>query len=133
MKPFKINRDSWHYKFNMFFFNEYGFSNYAMKHQWEPKHNNFCSYWRATIIRAIVALCFIGVTCGIFVLIYNFPWESFLLVSTIILTIAAMAFPVLVIAKVEKLTSNKRNKPESLLMQKYRAHKSKICPTVDFE
>ena len=53
MKPFVINRNSWHYKLNRKFMNEYGWSDYRMEDQWEPRHNDFCSYWRATIFRMI--------------------------------------------------------------------------------
>jgi hypothetical protein len=32
MKPFKINRDSWHYKLNRSFFNEY---EHSMERNWD--------------------------------------------------------------------------------------------------
>ena len=56
MKPFKVNRDSWHYKLNKHFLNDRGDNEYYMQDYWERKHNNFCAYWRVTMFRLVVAM-----------------------------------------------------------------------------
>lgn len=136
MKPFVIDRNSWHYKFNKNFMNEYGLSDYHMQDVWEPRHSNFCSYWRATVFRMILAsilLCFSII--GIFVLAigaYQHPVTAF----SIVLSFISFSAVILFFFGIEKLKArnkSKENESESLLMQKYRAHKSKICPMVEYK
>lgn len=134
MKPFKINRDSWHYKLNRVFLNEY---EHSMERNWEPRHRDFCSYWRATIFRVIVASILIfsfGVLfTGIGVATYSNPLMA---VGVVLNMVAGIASVVLVIWTSEKIKDRNKNdeyKSQSLFMQKYRAHKSKICPMVEYD
>lgn len=133
MKPFKINRSSWHYKFNTKFLPT------DTDHRWELSNSNFCAYWRATTLRAIVALFFVScfalvlliVLLSVGFLIYNSPITLFTIIMGIIAAMGIIAFT-LYLEERKKKASNS-NKPESLLLQKYRAHKEKICPLVTFE
>jgi hypothetical protein len=137
MKSFKINRNSWHYKFNKNFMNEYGLTDYSMQNNWEPRHSDFCSYWRATVFRAIwasVLLFFAGLiifAAGIGT--YNNPVAALSIVLGGILFIGTVILFFFGIEKLKARNKSKVNEPESLLMQKYRAHKSKICPMVEYD
>lgn len=142
MKPFKINRNSWHYKLNKNFFNTYGISRYRMEDHWEPKHNSFCSYWRATMWRCLFAsLLLAGLLTFVLIIgskVYADP-ISFLVGAGIIIGVIAIASAITFFIqwlhdRVEmKAGQPQADKPESLLMQRYRAYKSKICPVVEFE
>lgn len=126
MRSFMINRDSWHYKLNKHFFNDDN-----MEYHWEPNHNNFCSYWRATIGRiAFAAICAIiaCTTCAtLAVAIYLNPMEFAIAVA---LVFGVVAIPIL---SANFLKNRKKPKYDSLFMQRYAAYKSKICPMVTYE
>ena len=134
MKPFVINRNSWHYKLNKNFFQEHS---YSMEYWWEPKHNNFCAYWRATVFRVIFAcLLAAGVVMAIYFIggaIYYHPIDTLIIVGIILCIFALFILSALISEKLKSRSSNREPKPESLLVQRYRAHKSKICPMVEYE
>jgi uncharacterized membrane protein (DUF485 family) len=134
MKPFTINRNSWHYKLNRKFMNEYGVSDRHMEYQWEPRHNDFCSYWRATIFR-MVAVAFIAAVLTVFVTMigfaaYTHPWETLRTVGIFIGVVAGFIGFVMLFALA---STSKEKLNESLFVQKYKAHKSKICPMVEYK
>ena len=134
MKPFAINRDSWHYKLNKNFMNENG---YWMDRYWEPKHSNFCSYWRATMFR-VIGVCFVALFAGFIIFIigsafYFDPIISFTVLGSIVGVFAVLISMVVASKMIKERKQLADKKPESLIVQKYRAHKSKICPTVDFK
>lgn len=127
MKPFKINRNSWHYKLNEKFMQDT-----SMQYLWEPKHSDFCSYWRATVLRLIVAafclLVMLTVLTLIGVAVYMDPISSLAIVAASVGVIAS------VVGIVVYLDSRKKKEPsQSLIAQKYRAHKEKICPMVEYD
>ena len=138
MKPFVINRNSWHYKLNKNFMNE---DKYIMYKDWEPKHSNFCSYWRATMFR-IVGVCLATLFATLFASLIIFPIgfafyfdpiTSFTVLGSIVGVIAVLICMVVASEMIKERNRLTVKKPESLIVQKYRAHKSKICPTIDFE
>lgn len=137
MKPFKINRNSWHYRLNRHIFNQYS---YSMERNWEPNHNNFCSYWRATMFRLIFTIMLTAVAGSVLSLIavgaYNNPWKALEVVLTIVIA-GLVVFAALFVAYCiqERKTRNKKtvNEPKSLFVQKYRAYKSKVCPMVEYD
>lgn len=127
MKPFKINRNSWHYKLNRNFMQDTN-----MQYHWEPKHSDFCSYWRSTVLRLIVAafclLFMFSLLTLIGVAVYMNPIGSLIIVGTLVGVIAA------VVGIVVYSEHRKKKEPsQSLIAQKYRAHKEKICPMVEFD
>jgi len=132
MKPFKINRNSWHYKLNKNFFN-----GDSMYYDWEPKHNNFCSYWRATMFRmlfvGILSIMGIAALTGFGLAVYHDPIGSGIVFGSIIGFFAFIVGGVLFLEYLSNLEKNKVVKPDSLFMQKYKAHKSKICPMVEYD
>ena len=135
MKPFKINRNTWHYKLNQKLWNENGFDDIGMEYYWEPKHKDFCSYWRATMFRIIgLTLCIPAVgflLSELGMLVYQYPIEVLKAVGLIIVTIAAI---VGLDWASEKLKEHRQSDaPEGLVSQRYRAYKSKICPMVEYE
>lgn len=140
MKPFKINRKSWHYKLNKHFFPGSP-SKYYMEDSWEPKHNNFCSYWRATFFRIIfasIAAWWMGfILYSLAQAAWMYPLETAFYVFGSIFGIATIVIVVigllmlndyLTYRKIEKL-----KKEPSLFMQKYLSHKQKICPMVEYD
>ena len=134
MKSFVINRNSWHYKLNRKFMNEYGWSDYRMEDQWEPRHNDFCSYWRATIFR-MIGVAFVATGSIVFIamigsVVYMHPWETLRVVGTIIGVIAALVGFVFLSVLADK---SKEKLNQNLFVQKYKAHKSKICPMVEYK
>lgn len=135
MKPFKINRNSWHYKLNRKFFNTWGDNEYYMHDSWEPRHNNFCAYWRATMFRVIWAIT-LTVFAGLFLFvtgnaIYEHPIDFLIIIGSII---GIIAFAVAVTSVGYWLQKReKKEVPESLFVQRYKAYKSKVCPGVEYE
>jgi hypothetical protein len=132
MKPFKINRNSWHYKLNKNFFNDS-----HMQYDWEPKHNNFCSYWRATMFRVFFAtILSIGVGCILTMMgvgAYNDPLGAAFVVGSILGLLATIVGIAATCAFFSNRKKANADKPDSLFMQKYKAHKSKICPMVEYD
>lgn len=132
MKPFKINRNSWHYKLNQNFFNNY---QYSMEYNWEPRHNNFCAYWRATMFRVIWAIA-LTVFAGLFLFVtgnavYEHPIDFLIIIGSII---GIIAFAVAVTSVGYWLQKReKKEVPESLFVQRYKAYKSKVCPMVEYD
>lgn len=127
MKPFKIKKNSWHYKLNANFMPD------IYMERWEYYHSDFCSYWRATIGRLILAAFMIGVVvllgCMIGLAFYLDPVTSLSVVGAAILVIGAVTF----FAWFSTRNHHKPAKSDSLFMQKYKAHKEKICPMVEYE
>ena len=126
MKPFKINRNSWHYKLNCHFLQD------STMRYWESTHSDFCSYWRATISRLIVMAFFTALALILLGLlgaaVYVDPigllvW--FCVPAFVIGTAIGIA--------VYNVNRKKKEPSQSLIAQKYRAHKEKICPMVEFE
>jgi Flp pilus assembly protein TadB len=134
MKPFKINRDSWHYKLNKYFFNE---SEHWMERSWEPRHSDFCSYWRATVFRLLLAgFMIFSILAFLFFIggaIYSEPVQSLVVVLVIVSFIAMLVLVAWLTEKMKSRKNSNYDKPQSLFMQKYRAHKSKICPMVEYD
>lgn len=134
MQPFKVNRNSWHYKFNMNFFN--ADADYqGARERWEFKHNNFCSYWRATMFRMMWAVIlsigmffFVG-TLGVG--IYNAPITA-AIVFAVFIGIIGIAIGTVYVG--DKIKNRKpSDAPKSLFVQKYIAYKSKVCPQVTYD
>jgi hypothetical protein len=133
MKPFVINRNTWHYKLNKHFFQEY---EHNMSYNWEPRHNNFCSYWRATVFRVIAVCLFVIFIAGALYIagsaVYYHPINTLIIVGTAIGFFAFLILTFIISEKLKSISSKRNPKPESLLVQRYRAHKSKICPMVEY-
>lgn len=128
MKPFRINRSSWHYRMNRRFLNEY---EYDMR-TWEYRRNNFCSYWRATTIR-LVAL----ILSAVIVMSFAISVVSAFIIAPIqagltILIVAALFSGLVFMIYLSNRTSNTKE-PTSLFAQRYVAYKSKICPAVEYD
>jgi VIT1/CCC1 family predicted Fe2+/Mn2+ transporter len=140
MKPFKVNRNSWHYKLNRKFFNTRGDNDYYMHDSWEPRHNNFCAYWRATMFRLLFAtLLIIGAGAFLFMLgdgIYHHPLDFLITVSLIVGTFATFVLIIVLSELLKSAIAKRGDQPaasESLFVQRYRAYKSKVCPGVEYD
>ena len=136
MKPFTINRNSWHYKLNKKFFNGY---EYSMQSVWEPSHNNFCSYWRATVFRMIFVVflggIFISIVGTLSYMAYLDPLGALVFVVALFFAFVLFLGAVFIAHLVEsRERKNKDEEPsQSLFAQKYRANKEKICPMVEYK
>jgi len=135
MQPFKINRNSWHYKMNCKM-TQNGDSRYYMEDNWEPKHSNFCAYWRTTVFKLVwIGIITFGIASILFMIgdaFYAHTIVALKVTGAIIGVIAAFIAILFGIAGLSKV-NEKVAKSNSLFVQKYRAQKSKICPTVEFE
>lgn len=133
MKDFNINRNSWHYRLNKSFLNEHGYCQYSMQRNWEPKVNNFCTYWRVTMFRLLVAtiLALVCATVGVgFVLTtINNPIGVAVAIG---FAISMFAVPTGV-ALIFTTSSNRLNNSNSLFITKVRSVKNKFCPAVNYE
>lgn len=134
MKPFKINRDSWHYKLNKHFFNE---DSFWMERSWEPRHNNFCSYWRATIFRLLFATALLAVIGFAFSILayylYAHTGQALLTIGGATLFIVILiGVPLLLVVGTDRIKQSEAVK-NSIVLQRIRNHKSKICPSVEFK
>jgi hypothetical protein len=135
MKPFRINRNSWHYKLNRRMA-LHGDSQYYMEDEWEPKYSNFCSYWRTTTFKlvwlSIVTFGIIGLFYTLAMAIYTNPILALKITGALIaVNVSIIAF-VFLFAGISKMNETVA-KSNSLFVQKYRAQKSKICTDVEFE
>jgi hypothetical protein len=136
MKPFKINRNSWHYKLNQNFLND---RQYHMEY-WEDKHNNFCSYWRVTMFRLVFALAGFAIMLLLLTMIgvgiYKDPWEALMVVLGVIGLLSALvgifAFSVYLDDRKRK-RKNEGIIPDSIFVAKLRIYKSKVCPSVEYD
>ena len=134
MKPFKINRNSWHYKLNKNFFNE---NSFCMERAWEPRHNNFCSYWRATVFRVTLATALLAVIgTGFSILAYYLYAHTgqalFTIGVTILFVVILIGVPLLLVTGIDKVKRSEAVK-NSIVLQRIRNHKSKICPSVEYK
>lgn len=132
MKPFKIKRDSWHYKLNHRFLNSYEYN----MGRWEEDHADFCSYWRATFFRMI------GATLG--VLIVGVPVTAFLylLFTAPMATLGAVAFVTAIFAfatavfvgvsALQKWKRGRAHREPGLIGTKYMSWKGRYCPQAEY-
>lgn len=141
MKPFKVNRDSWHYKLNKHFLNDGGDNEYYMQDYWERKHNNFCAYWRVTMLRLVVAMfgsaIILMLLFGLGQSIYQHPWDTFVVVGSVVGVV--LAFGTIIVCGMflseyfEKRKYQNKEVPDSLFVAKYKSYKSKVCPMVEYD
>lgn len=137
MKPFKVNRDSWHYKLNKKFMNPEG-DDWYMEKRWEPQHRNFCSYWRSTIIRLVLVVLLLSVAViiitSLVIGLFTYPIPVLTGIGSVI-GIFGTAFSIAWFTIFNQDRAKARQEsgiPDSLFVQKYKAYKSKICPAVEY-
>ncbi len=143
MKPFRVNRNAWHYKLNKHFLNERGDNHYYMEDRWEPQHNNFCSYWRVTMLRllaaAVIVVCVVSLLLAVGFIIYENPWEAAKTVAAAIAFIVSIVATAAAIAgfshlrDVHRAKAQNKQSPDSIFVMRYKAYKSKICPMVEYD
>ena len=138
MKPYVINKNTWHYKMISKGQHWEGYLSYRA-----PK--DFCSYWRIvmgkllTYAIAIFLLTIIVVFIGYNIYLDPIPVIGGIFTAIMIIIIAL--FIAVFLDKVDERRSKRdydydvkfEEKPESLLKMKYRAWKEKTCPMVEYE
>lgn len=135
MKPFVIDRNSWHYKM------------ISMGEHWdvltyrEPK--NFCSYWRKVVLK-LCLFAFIAVILSVFTLFlgFNIYMDPLPVLGGISAGLGLLFGSAWIALWLEKRKEQRRQhdydvefneKQESLLKMKYRAWKEKVCPMVEYK
>lgn len=135
MKPFVIDRNSWHYK--MISRGErWDFLTYR-----EPK--DFCSYWRKVVLK-LCWFAFVATFLSVFALFlgYNIYMDPLPVLGGISAGLGLLFGSVGIAFWLEKRKEQRRQhdydvefneKQESLLKMKYRAWKEKVCPMVEYK
>lgn len=108
-----------------------------MDRVWEPRHNNFCSYWRATVFRLLFVLLLLGISSlalgALGYYIYSNTSEALITIGGIIAGAAIMiGAPILVLVSADKIKHSDVIQ-RSIVLQRIRNHKSKICPSVEYD
>jgi RsiW-degrading membrane proteinase PrsW (M82 family) len=106
---------------------------------WEDKHNNFCSYWRATMFRLVFAsAAAVFILLMLFVIgdvIYQNPLKALIIVGSTVGLFSAV-FGIFLFSMYLDERKSKRNYediPDSLFVAKYKSYKSKVCPMVEYD
>lgn len=107
-----------------------------MDRVWEPRHNNFCSYWRATVFRLLFVLLLLGISSlalsALGYYIYSNTSEAVITIGAVIAGAAVMiGVPILLILTADKI-KHSSTVQNSIVLQRIRNHKSKICPSVEY-
>lgn len=108
-----------------------------MDRSWEPRHNNFCSYWRATMFRLIFATALLSVIGFAFSVLayylYAHTGQALLTIGgAILFVVCLIGIPFLLVVGVDRIKESEAVK-NSIVLQRIRNHKSKICPSVEYE
>lgn len=135
MKPYVINKSSWHYKLI-----SRGKTSYWHIYS-SPK--DFCSYWRMVVFKI---LGYIFITCFLTLFLaflgYNIYLDPIPVLGGMFIASAIIALSVFLAISLEKLKEKKRmrdyevefeGKQEGLIAMKYRAWKEKTCPMVEYK
>ena len=131
MQKFKINRSSWHYKLNKNFLNDSWNQDY-----WERTHSDFCSYWRATILRTVFGLVILSFLAFLLAtLIAVTIAEPFAIAFTLLGIVLLIGFVAALVTMSEYINARKKqsSEPTTLIGQRYAAYKNKYCPLVEFD
>ena len=128
---FTINRNSWHYKLNMYFMDDW---RAWQIEDWEAK--GFCAYWRSTVwkllVVALVSLILGAVLAILLIILLTEPLFFLVILAFIALPIALVIFLEWFTEYLDRPHQNK-GEPTTLFAQKYKAYKDKVCPAVKFE
>lgn len=128
---YTINRNSWHYKLNMHFMDDW---RAWQIEDWEAK--GFCAYWRSTVWKLLLVALVSFVLCvllaGLLIVLLAEPLLFLVILSLFVLPIALVIFSVWFTEYLDRPQPNK-GEPTTLFAQKYKAYKDKVCPAVKFE
>ena len=108
-----------------------------MERSWEPKRSNFCSYWRATVFRLIFATALFSIIAFAFSMLgyflYAHTGQALLTIAGgIVLCLILIGIPLLLVVGVDRIKESEAVK-NSIVLQRIRNHKSKICPSVEYK
>lgn len=151
MKPFIVNKNSWHYRLNLnsikqdklFYHNEYTV-------KYVERRNDLCSYWKMTLYNIIGKILYFSFLSLVLLSILYFTYgicTSFLvdpmMVSIIIISLALVIFIIIFIlntiesysiARQQEISNITNNiTTDHLMKARYQAWKNKTCIKVEFE
>lgn len=129
MNKFKINSNSWHFKFNVWFGDIYAVQ----------KRRDFCSYWRLTA-RNVVFTTLMGsfvaflLIMGVVLSVQN-PLDAVAVVGMII---ASLGFIAAVMWAINRLSIRRQrirdeNRAPGIIKTKYMSWKERHCPLIEYE
>jgi hypothetical protein len=152
MKPFVVNRDSWHYKLNVRMCktnDRLSRDDNAVKYVMSK--DNLCTYWQMTawslikvLITAFFALSLVYIV-GYLIYLYGYAWlfhtfDTFVATTSVIATIAGIVGLVTLFAWLDKRKKRKLDDilyhgetETSLSKAKYSSWKYGICLPVEFK
>ena len=86
----------------------------------------------------IVGVCIVTLFAGFLIFLigsifYFEPITAFTFLGSIIGILAVLISMIVTSEMIKERKQSADKKPESLIVQKYRTHKSKICPTIDYK
>ena len=107
---------------------------------WEPEHNNFCSYWRATVIRvffaAFLTVLVICILAVLTVASINDPIGAAIVFGSSVLvvgTLIGLAVLSEYFQERKRERAEKGEQPKTVIGKQYAAWKSKVCPSVEYK
>jgi uncharacterized membrane protein YesL len=108
-----------------------------MERSWEPRHSNFCSYWRATVLRVTLATALFSLVAYAFSMLAYFLYAHtgqtlFVIGGGIIFCVILIGIPLVLVVGVDHIKQSEAVK-NSIVLQRIRNHKSKICPSVEYK
>lgn len=130
MKPFNINRNSWHYRMNTEIFNA---DNSA---RWERTHSNFCAYWRTTVFRLLfISLLLVLAFSVVAVLVVNTIKDPITTAIGFGIIVLAVGFIIglVVLSEYFDDIAEQDKEPKTIIGKRYVAWKTKVCPSVEFK
>ena len=115
----KINRKSWHYRWNK------GFYSY-----FHP--DNLCEYFWKTVFSLALPMAIISIMILLFVLLVNSaitdPWGALIGISAV----GSLIFPIIAIVLLRYYFPSTKTKQERLVGEYLKAKKNRICPMIEY-
>jgi hypothetical protein len=151
IKPFIVDKNSWHYKLNLKMLKSSSIFAYDSHAELYIKtRDNFCKYWRLTainIFKLILAFTFLLIMLAAVGIVLFGIGLAFYTDAFVTLAIGGAATAVIAAAfgtafLIDYSTKRKKNavrqllnsdNKQGLLVTKYTSWKQKICPTVEFK
>lgn len=128
---FTIKRDSWHYKLNMYFMDDW---RTWMIEDWEAR--GFCAYWWSTVWKLLIVAVvsfILGALLAVLLIILLTEPLLFLVILAFMTIPVVLTFLFMWFTEYLDRPRADKGEPTSLFAQKYKAYKDKVCPAVKFE
>lgn len=122
MRKFKVNTDSFHYQIVRLG------CDYL-----DPRPSNFCAYWATFITKMLIVafamMCMLVMIGGVAIVTYRDP----MMVLSFVSLLAAVIIIPFVFIGFMMLATDKLQTSDGLVATKYKSHKQRVCPQVEYE